>query len=343
MTPNKVLASVFACLMSVMTLAMHQDQSTIILPELTSLDHTMQQAWQAMLVRWSGSADIIAQSDALRTTKPAQYLATYHYRPCVSSQHNASRCLQFKFNIPAVKNIFNQLGVHFWSTNRPQVLTWIFVQQHGNAQPMHQFPELVEQYKTISHRRGLALQLPTLDLQDMEQVTDSHGAFAPTLDHIKQASERYHATYVLLGVIDDQHKQSTWMLIDEGDTFKWTNQQDTVSEGLQKGLNHTIDHFVNKDMQHPTQIASQPIQLLIQPVQNLQQMSEIVEHLQHFAALSDIKVKKIEHDSLLLEALRMGDSEAFEARIRKDPKFSLDTETNSPEHALPLRWLSPTH
>lgn len=340
-TLKTIIWTLFAILIST-TVIEASDLDTVVLTAPKDTPQTRLEAWQTILVRLSGDLHVWQKYPALQTIKPAQYLSTYNFTACPKPNTQQNRCIGYTFNQPAIQALLTQQDIPFWGTPRPHVLIWVFIEKQHVFLPMQQFQSLQSAAKNLGKFRGLFLTSPTLDLQDLQHMTNNQGQIDPNWQHIAQASKRYHNDTILLGIIHPDTATSQWTLRDHQEMFTWTSSaHDTAQAALQKGLHHVADHFVNQPQNKTTQRPPQTIRMWIHPVPSLEKMSHIVEHFSQYPSLTDVKLNQLTADGIEVQALRRGSSHAFQQHIDHDPNITLDTEADTPNNALALIWHEP--
>lgn len=151
-----------------------------------------------VLIKLSGSAEVAAEAGYGAVLAQAQgLLSEYAYRSSDEGEH----WLQLHYAAAPLDELLQNAGIRGPGQQRPALLLWLVVKQAG----------AVEDYITADHpalqalvaqaqRRGLALQLPLLDLQDLQQLPPEL-LWQQASDEVRLASQRYAPDAVLAGRI----------------------------------------------------------------------------------------------------------------------------------------------
>lgn len=109
--------------------------------------------------------------------------------------------LSFHFEPGSVQALLRRANLPVWAANRPTVLAWVAIEQGDDRQLVAAAVEkdIAAALAERGRRRGLALSLPLMDLQDMEIApADVWGRF---WERINAASTRYASDLLLLGSV----------------------------------------------------------------------------------------------------------------------------------------------
>nr|WP_067292487.1 DUF2066 domain-containing protein [Marinobacterium profundum] len=151
-----------------------------------------------VLIKLSGSTEVANEPGYSAVLAQAQSLLRESaYRSSADGEH----WLQLHFDPAQLDELLQDAGIRGPGQQRPALLLWLVVKQAGAA----------EDYITADHpalqallvqaqRRGLALQLPLLDLQDLQQLPPEL-LWRQASDEVRLASQRYAPDAVLAGRI----------------------------------------------------------------------------------------------------------------------------------------------
>jgi hypothetical protein len=164
-------------------------------------------ALNQVLVRITGSKDA-ATSPLLAELFPDAGRYVLQYRP---AEENS---LWVSLDGAAIENILRRAGQTVWSNDRPLIMVWLAVdwgqgereivagddadRNPGAARSIDRNQLLREQLQDSALQRGLPIEFPLLDAEDLEAISfsDIWGGFD---DRLVEASARYGTTAVLVG------------------------------------------------------------------------------------------------------------------------------------------------
>ena len=158
-----------------------------------------------VLTRITGLEDIPRNPVvAAALENPERFYARYRFvrRPSgVDGAVDQHTILEIGFDPRAVQDLVRSAALPLWSANRPRVLAWIVMDAAATRIATNR--DSSEWVRTIEARgrdRGVPMQLPLMDLEDRERISDSTilGGFS---EQILGASERYGTRYVLVARI----------------------------------------------------------------------------------------------------------------------------------------------
>ncbi|MBE0484302.1 MAG: DUF2066 domain-containing protein [Bacterioplanes sp.] len=168
------------------------DQSTAQRQQAT------QEAMQLMLIKVSGSSDVLQHSDVQNAVvRPERYVRSFRYR---RDEGNGDRLwMHVVFAPNLVDDLLRGAEQPIWGRNRSRVLVWLAQEENGLREPIStnhpakQLPML-----EAMTERGLPLLWPILDLEDTFALPLERlwGLFQQDIQH---ASLRYQPDAVLAG------------------------------------------------------------------------------------------------------------------------------------------------
>ena len=162
-------------------------------------------AFATVLTRITGLEDIPRNpmvAAALRN--PERFYARYRFvqRPSgVDGAVDHHTTLEIGFDPRAVQDLVRSAALPLWSANRPRVLAWIAMDAGATRVATNRDnSDWVRAIEARGRDRGVPMQLPLMDLEDRERISDSTilGGFS---EQILRASERYGTQYILVARI----------------------------------------------------------------------------------------------------------------------------------------------
>jgi hypothetical protein len=198
-----------------------------------------------VLVRITGQPGVTATEPArAMLASPEQLVQQYRYFT-ESGQEPPLLKLWVRFDGDAIRDQLQQQGVAYWGGERPDTLTWLAVEDHGNRYMVSadDGSEAHRDLEAAARARGVPLLFPLMDLEDQTQVHIAdfwNGSFDPVI----AASRRYHPPAILIGRI--QHMASgvwaaRWRLTIGGGTRSWSDSHPQLAALAQQGINDVAD------------------------------------------------------------------------------------------------------
>ncbi|NTS76062.1 DUF2066 domain-containing protein [Catenovulum sp. SM1970] len=202
---------------------LYQDSVTVSDQSLASRKVAYKEALSNVLIRVSGSLDII-KSPAIKKvlSKSTKYLSRYQY-----VTRDGIELIEVYFNANAINQVLRDNGYAIWGARRPLISTWIAVQRGGDRQILSEQHSLnYTDIQPLAKKRGLPVLLPLMDFEDANNlsVSDIWGGFD---DVMWQASQRYQpdlVAYIKLQQVDPA-EVSLRMNEDVSDVTRYTNDE----------------------------------------------------------------------------------------------------------------------
>ena len=252
--------------------------------------------------------------------------------------------LSVQFDPQMVNQSLNALGVPIWGKERPALLLWLVIDDHGSRTMVggDELLELQAQIKQQAKQRGVPLWLPMYDFQDTRTGTigDLWGNFA---EPIMVASQRYQADVVILGRIQ--------RLAEQGWQFRWnvlsaTGQSASYSDAtlLLDGLTTGLDVLLDQQAQRYTQaigsaeVSRVVVQLL--DVDNLASFARASEYLQGLESVKAMQLREISANSMLVELQVLGGAVRLQQLLGLGKRLQpVEDQFSSHQEALLYRLL----
>jgi hypothetical protein len=222
-------------------------------------------ALAAVVVKVTGSppaASAPALTDFLtHPERPLQQYRYEHVKPIVLPGPNRSKApgrrpqpalhLWAKFDGKLVNQALQNAGLPIWGHERPLTLVWLAKQDKEARTILSADTDtpLERLLKRRAKKRGMAIVLPLMDLEDQRQVSfsDIAGGFLGT---IRKASARYHPDAILVGYLQTLAPRvwtARWQLLPGQKTVSWKPQPGKLrsvgAAGINGAANYDASHF----------------------------------------------------------------------------------------------------
>lgn len=264
--------------------------------------------------------------------RPARFLQQYRYRALPEAQRELAlqaaalndvsgadpQIVLFRFDKAAVDKMLRDNGLPVWGATRPATLAWLAVQDEGRRYLLAaDSPEPARELLVReAHRRGLALLLPLMDLQDQQALSfaDVWGNFR---EPILQASLRYRAESVLIGRMyrtANDEWQAQWTLLEGGQAQSWAAAGALPVEVIDEGVSGAIRVLASRY----APVAGEQADLLpvtIIDVRTLRDYARVTRYLQSLQQVEHVQVTQVDADQVTFELDVEGGPEAIAQTI----------------------------
>ena len=131
--------------------------------------------------------------------KPAQYYDEFRFISDSGALRGQSG-LRINFQAEAIRRLVKDARLPIWWTRRPQVVAWIVLEQLGERTLLSANSDhpLKAALKEVARQRGVELQFPLMDLDDLMQV-NADDLWGNVTHGLRKVSERYGAEINLVG------------------------------------------------------------------------------------------------------------------------------------------------
>ncbi len=293
----------------------------------------MAAALAEVLVKVSGRPDAAQVKGVAQAIRhPARFLQQYRYRPLAEERREQAvqeaalsgisrpepQIVVFRFDRAAVDKVLRDNGLPVWGATRPATLAWLAVQDEGRRYLLGaDSPEPVrELLSREAKRRGLALVLPLLDLQDQQALrfADVWGGFR---DPILRASARYRTESILVGRMyrtSGGEWQAQWTLLEGEQSQSWAAAGALPAEVIDEGVSGAIEVLASRY----APVAGEQVGLLpvtIVNVRTLRDYARVSRYLQSLQAVEAVQVTRVDADQVTFELDVEGGPEAIAQTI----------------------------
>lgn len=225
------------------------------------------------------------------------------------------RYIRVRFDSNALEQALRQAELPVWGNPRPAVLLWLAVERNGRR-ALISADTLTDKSALlggVAARRGLALRLPLMDLQDQSSlnVADIWGSYQPT---IEDASKRYEHDVIITGSIVAKPGggwSARWLIYDNDDDARFATSAPALDEALAEGLQRTADILADRYAPVLSGDDMVQIEMLVSNVQSLEQYADVVNLLKQQDVVKQLVVNSVQQDQLLLDVWLRGDIAVF--------------------------------
>lgn len=293
----------------------------------------MVSALAEVLVKVSGRSDVALLPGVAKATRsPGKFLQQYRYRAL--SAEERERALQeaaasnvkaadpqiilFRFDKAAVDKVLRDNNLPVWGSTRPATLAWLAVQDEGNRYLLanDSLEPVQEMLTREARRRGLALLLPLMDLEDQQGLSfaDVWGGFR---DPILRASARYRTESVLVGRMyrtNGGEWQAQWTLMEGPQIQSWAAAGVLPAEVIDEGVSGAIEVLASRYAPVAGEVAGL-LPVTVGDVRNLRDYARVTRYLQSLQPVGQLQVTRVAADQVTFELDVKGGPEAIAQTI----------------------------
>lgn len=289
-----------------------------------ALNNATQQGLQAVFVRISGSESVIGEPKLRAAITGAKaYMKQFRYKRQRMADGESQLFVSLEFEPKQVDRALREAGSPIWSSNRPTVLVWVVVDGRRGTRRFASsadHPELIDAINKHATRRGLAIKLPLLDLEDNLSVTPEQ-FWRLGSRQTQLAIDRYRADTVLVGRVSQLHN-GQWL-------GKWSyryNERRVNFDGEAKDVDQYISTAVSRvaDMLAadyaiaPVNIAKEGLLMRISGISGFTQYARAIKYLEGLAAIRHANVVDIQGNDIIVRLEADGLMEQLQRSLALD-------------------------
>lgn len=279
----------------------------------------MTSALSEVLAKVSGRRDAALRggvAEAIR--KPATFLQQYRYRALTEAEKfpaapgEEPQRVFFRFDKEAVDKVLRDHGLPVWGSIRPATLVWLAVEDADRrflvgsdaSEPVRRALEREGQ------RRGLALVLPLLDLEDQGrlQFAEVWGGFH---ESVLAASSRYRAETVLMGRLQRQPEgewSGSWTLLQNASSQSWEARGVLIEEVVDAGIAGVLDMLAAYYAPDATGQEGATLPMVVTAVHGLRDYARVSQYLHSLQQVTRVQAVRVEADQVSFELEVRGDA-----------------------------------
>jgi uncharacterized protein len=229
------------------------------------------------------------------------FVVSYGYRQVPGA---STLLLQVLFDEDALKKILMRASQTVWGSDRPTTLVVLTDCQDVacSLRSGDSDDPLVAGVKRLSQQHGLNILLPVMDLRDQFNLSDV-GETGLSVDQLQALGTRYGLKNILSVTIKEASIH--WALWLNDQTYQWTTRT------LNQGLDHLLEIVANRYALITSSKLQTNILLNVSGINSLKNYSQLVTMLRHSADISQVVVKDMEADQVLLAIKISGGSDAL--------------------------------
>jgi hypothetical protein len=262
---------------------------------------------QTVLIRVSGSAEVVKQQPIIAALQRASsYIKQYRYEYQRATADSSEQTLVLiEYEQQLLDQLLRQSGQPLWSSNRPSVLLWLAIEDSGGRRfaSREQDGEIFAAIEANARRRGLAVSLPDLDLQDMVALS-VEDLWQLNEYAVKPASERYAADTLLMGratKLTNGEWLGRWLYSYDQQQLSFDGEALTADSYLGAALDQVAEQLAGQYAVAPVNIAEGGLLMAVSGVVNFVDYAKLINYLESVAAIRHANVVSIDGDVMVVQ------------------------------------------
>ncbi|WP_455200378.1 DUF2066 domain-containing protein [Kaarinaea lacus] len=269
----------------------------------------MKTALIEVLAKVSGRPDVGTLPEmASALEKPANYVQQYRYRKIPENSYlsteaaQGSQLIWMQFDVRAVNKLLQKNNLPVWGRTRPSTLIWLAVEQDGARYMIgsNSQEEIRYALENETRRRGVAMVLPLLDLEDQQKLTFAD-VWNNNQEPVFQASMRYQAEAILVGRISlsaNDNWQGRWVLYEGGQGLSWNTQGTFVNQLLDAGVLGTLEILGSKYAQVYDGTTPGVFDVAVVDIKSLDQFARVTKYLKSLEQVKGVYPTHVDDTSV---------------------------------------------
>ena len=308
-----------------------------------ALMQALPKAFGQVLVKVSGNPGVVTLPSVQNAMPNLNgLLRSYSYHQRTLDDGKTQWYARVRFDHAAVLRLLQQTGQPVWDANRPLSLVWLTINNNQTAPFVLASSAsniALSDLKEDAFRRGLPYLLPAMDLQD-QRFVNTNQAIPFNNQQLIAAGQRYRVTSIIAGNISKmgpQNWQGQWLLLLNGQPFRWNNQGASMDALINQAVNNTANIMANQFAVIDNKNLQADVTLEIDGVNNLGDYAKIVAYLKSLAPVTHVTVSDMQGAKLLLSVNTLGGEQALVSALMNSKKLYALDQTNN----LIYRWGRP--
>lgn len=254
-------------------------------------------------------------AEAIR--QPGTFLQQYRYLALPDAEKLAlqpgdePQLILFRFDKEAVDKALRDNGLPVWGAVRPATLVWLAVEDAGQRFLLgSDMPEPVRRaLDREARRRGLAVVLPLLDLEDQARLrfADVWGNFN---EPIMAASVRYRPEAVLVGRMQRTPAgewTGNWTLLQGDASQGWESRGVLAEEVVDAGIAGVVEALAAR-YAHAAGQQAEVLSMTVTSVHGLRDYARVIQYLQSLQQVTRVQPLRVDAEQIGLELGLRGDA-----------------------------------
>lgn len=265
-----------------------------------------------VLVRISGKASVIKQpAIASALGRAANFVRQYGYESRPGEEEGSEQMEVFiEFEQQLIDQLLRSSGQPMWSSNRPSMLVWLAIEDEAGRRfaTVDQDADIIDAIKDHARRRGLAIKLPLLDLEDMVAMSVGD-LWQLNVRKSNTAVERYRTDALLLGRVTrltNGEWLGRWSYENNGQQATFEGEAVSADDYISSAIDQIADWMADQYAVVPVSMANEGIILRVTGVHSFVDYARTIRYLESVAAIRHANTVFVEGDEIIVQLLADG-------------------------------------
>lgn len=300
---------------------------------------------ETVFIRVSGSQGVINQQQIAETINNASsYVKQFRYARVNRPKGGTQLQVSLEFESEQVDKALRDAGLPLWPSNRPTVLVWMVVEDRKSRRfaSNDTDPEVVRAIRRHATRRGLAVKLPLLDLEDNLSVTPNQ-VWRLNSEKALLAAKRYEANTVLVGRVTHLNNGQwlgAWAYLFGEQRIRFDGDARSIDRYISDGLDLVADKLAAQYAIVPVSAADNGLLMRLTGINNFSDYARAISYLENVAAIRYANVINIQEDEIIVNLKADGLLEQLRQSLALDRRLQPAASSYQGEYdvVLDYRW-----
>ena len=298
------------------------------------------QALAEVLVKVSGSRLLLANPVIVKALSDSrahvqQYVYTRNEPP------ETGFSVQLEFDGEYVTDLVRQSGAPLWTASRPLVLAWVVVEDEQGRHFIDRdnWPDEAQVLIEAFSRRGVPVQLPVFDLEDMAALS-RNDAWRLNAAAIQTASARYNAQDIVAGrlaSVSAGKSAGDWSYFYQDGRVNRSVTVDNLASFMRDGVNIVASEMATRYAVAPTTGEEGDMHMSVIDVLTYPEYAAIARWLEDLELIEEVVIEQVLKDRVLFRLRAQTDAAQLSSIIELNEHLVL-IPTVDLDAVLSYRW-----
>jgi hypothetical protein len=302
-------------------------------------------ALETVFIRVSGNANVASQQQIRSAVAKARsYLKQFSYqRHPLPDQSGEELRVLMEFEQQLVDDKLRFAGLPIWPTNRPSILVWLVVDDIDGRRFMgsEATPRLVEQMVEHTARRGLALHLPLLDLED-SMVLSPNELWQLNLGQAQRAAQRYQADTLLIGRVthlSNDEWWGSWIYQFDNEQISFDTESKDSHSYIATALDTIADRLADSYAIVPIKMTEGDLLMRVEGVKTFTDYARLIQYLESKAAIRQANPIDIRDGEVIIKLTADGQLQQLQQALSLDKKLIPAEKIAQTQYSVQLNYV----
>ncbi|MCD6040061.1 MAG: hypothetical protein K0S27_1461 [Gammaproteobacteria bacterium] len=341
--------NLFLLLMTLPALAMKVDslyKSTVPVTTqgATERSHAVQEALSQVLIKVSGSTQILSSSNLKARLGTADTLIQQMgYITPPSNKNRVPYLLEVQFDPMGIHQWLRDAGIAEWDQNRPLIIAWIAYEAPGHPSEIVNndlTPEIATLFKQNAEQYGLPLILPLMDMTDFHQISTTD-VIDGTLANLTNAAKRYASDAMLIGQVTQASHSlvSRWKLVLGDQQWEWNLAGQSIADIAPPLMTHIMTTLATRFAIITTNTIQKDLLLKVTGITHYPDFAQLTRYLTHLPPVANVEIIKISPDNdVILKVSLRSNQESFIQALSVGQRLIKTSPTTSSNTMVVYQW-----